>query len=92
MVEDDFKAAAERAMNGQNDTLWLAIHDRLHRAPTSIAECQTEIKAMSHYERVCYGAQDWSDDTKQRCSGCGSDYHGAHCGNCGAGLHMAAHA
>lgn len=50
-----FLAAARRAFNGQDESLWLAIHDRLHRPPTSIAECEGAIGEMSAEERSLFG-------------------------------------
>lgn len=75
--------AAKAALNGTNDTLFLAIHDRLHRAPATVEECVREIEAMSHHERVCYGAQDYSDDTKHSCPRCHTEFRGAgFCDSC----------
>lgn len=79
VTTQDFTEASQRALDGRNDTLFLAIYDRLGRAPASLDECVTEIKKMSHYERVCYGAQDWSDDGKTFCPHCRSDHRGSIC-------------
>ncbi|HEY1772470.1 MAG TPA: hypothetical protein VGH91_04680 [Gammaproteobacteria bacterium] len=79
MADQDFTEVATRALDGRNDTLFLAIHDRLGRAPATVDECVAEIGKMSHYERVCYGAQDWSDDSKRFCPHCRSDHRGSGC-------------
>jgi len=79
MADIDFTDAAKRALDGRNDTLFLAIHDRLGRAPTTVNECVTEIQKMSHHEQVVYGARDWSDDGKRFCPHCRSDHRGSGC-------------
>lgn len=79
MNEAHFDEAAKRALNGQNDTLFMAIHDRLNRAPTTIEECVTVISKMSFDEQVMYGARDWSDDTKKFCTRCNSEHRGSRC-------------
>lgn len=56
-AEHRFMKAAAKALNGHDETLWLAIHDRLRRAPASVDECEREIKAFSPADRQFYGIQ-----------------------------------
>lgn len=84
--------AAKAALTGTNDTLFLAIHDRLHRAPATVDECVREIQGMSHRERVIYGAESYSDDAKHTCPRCRTEFRGGgFCDNCQREMQEAAH-
>lgn len=56
-TEPSYQIAAQAAMSAANETLWLAIHDRLRRAPDSVEECEREIRAFSPADRQFYGIQ-----------------------------------
>ena len=69
-------AAAAQVMSGQNAVLRMAVVERLHRAPESLAECIEGISSLPHFERVIYGAESWSDDGKRMCPRCNSEHRG----------------
>lgn len=76
LTEAELDKAFTDALGGKNDTLFLAIHDRLQRHPETIADCREAYNKMSRDERVFYGLADWSDDSKRFCPQCQSDHRG----------------